>query len=330
MSAFRNVAAGLFTMALLSGTTFAADEAVTVDMSETVLKEVMAIPAKRIPSDLLAKAQGVAIIPNVIKIGFIGGIRRGHGVLLVKDKEGDWSLPEFITLTGGSLGWQAGAQSTDVVLVFKSSKGVENIRKGTFTIGADAAAAAGPVGRNAAAATDTQMNAEILSYSRSRGLFAGVSLDGSNLEIDHRSNRDFYGEPGAQPARPIPAAVVKLMQSVAALTNDDPKAAVAGAAPDVDRLRRDLAQSARTLNGVLSADWQKFLALPAGVYGTQEHPPLDALANSQRNYDRVANEAAYAHLRARHEFQATHELLREYVAALSKSNIIQLPPPPTN
>ena len=193
------------TMLALASSSRASEQAATIDKAESVIKEIMDIPAKRIPTELLANAQGVAIIPSVIKIGFIAGVRRGHGVLLVKDKDGDWNLPQFVILTGGSVGWQVGAQSTDVILVFKSAKSVENIQRGKFTIGADAAAAAGPVGRNAAAATDAQLQAEILSYSRSRGLFAGVSLDGTMLEVDQQAARDFYGDPARNPVRQVPA-----------------------------------------------------------------------------------------------------------------------------
>ncbi len=122
------------------------DPTETIRASEQVLAEIMAIPARRIPEALLAEAQGVVIVPNVIKIGFIAGVRRGHGVVLVRDNDGEWSLPQFVTLTGGSVGWQAGIQGTDVVLVFTTPKGVEGLLQGKFTIGADASASAGPVG----------------------------------------------------------------------------------------------------------------------------------------------------------------------------------------
>ena len=134
----------------------------------------MAIPGRQIPETLLAEAQGIAIVPNVIKVGFVAGIRWGHGVVMVRDAEGEWSLPQFVTLTGGSVGWQAGVQGTDVVLVFLTKKSVEGLWRGKFTIGADASVAAGPVGHDAAAATDARLRAEILSYSRSRGLFIGL------------------------------------------------------------------------------------------------------------------------------------------------------------
>ncbi|MFL5245714.1 MAG: lipid-binding SYLF domain-containing protein [Gemmataceae bacterium] len=166
----------------------------TVESAVDALKDSASIPEKGIPQELLREAEAVAIIPDVIKVGFVVGGRHGKGVVLIKDKDGNWTSPIFVTVTGGSIGWQAGAQATDVVLVFKTKKSVERILKGKdkFTLGADAAVAAGPLGRQAAAATDVQLKAEIYSYSRSRGLFAGVSLDGSALRIDNRSNEAFY------------------------------------------------------------------------------------------------------------------------------------------
>jgi lipid-binding SYLF domain-containing protein len=302
--------------------------------AEGVVSEIMAIPAKRIPADLLANCHGVAIIPDVIKIGFIAGIRRGHGVLLVKDRDGDWNLPQFITLTGGSIGWQAGAQATDVILVFRSAKSVQNIANGKLTIGADAAAAAGPVGRNAAAATDAQMKAEILSYSRSRGLFAGVSLDGSLIEMNAAMGRDFYGD--ASNPRPAPAAAVKLMQTIANLANEGRPAApavpgqpVPVPVPDAEqRLRRDLVQSVQSMNAVLPVEWQRFLALPPAVFAQGPPPTLDALNAVRQNYEKVNNDPAYAQLKARTEFQTTLELLRDYIGAVSGPGVIPLPPPP--
>ena len=179
----------------------ASDSTETVRNSEQVLSDLMAIPARAIPHHLLTEAQGVAVIPDVTKVGFVAGIRRGHGVIFVRDAEGEWSLPQFITLTGGSVGWQAGIQATDVVLVFKSRKGVESVMKRKFTIGADASVSAGPVGRDAEAATDAALKAEILSYSRSRGLFAGVAIDGSALEVDQRAHVAFYGSPTGEVPR---------------------------------------------------------------------------------------------------------------------------------
>ncbi|HTN76458.1 MAG TPA: lipid-binding SYLF domain-containing protein, partial [Pirellulaceae bacterium] len=183
----------------------------TVLAAKACLDEALANPSSRIPEKMLLDAHAVAIIPNVIKIGFIGGVRRGHGVVLVRDKDGEWGLPQFITITGGSIGWQIGAQSSDVVLVFKTQRSVENLLKGKFTLGADAAAAAGPVGRRVEAATDLQLKAEILSYARSRGLFAGVSLDGSAIEMDGFAHQTFYGSPATELPRQIPVAATNLV-----------------------------------------------------------------------------------------------------------------------
>lgn len=165
-----------------------------------VLNEIMRAPDKRIPQDLLQKAYAIAVIPDVIKAGFIVGGRHGLGLISVKNSDGTWSNPSFIRMNGGSIGFQAGVQSTDVVLVFRNQRGVDSIVHGKFTLGADASVAAGPVGRTAQAATDAELKAEIFSYSRSRGLFAGVALDGSVLSIDNNANRDVYGE-GITPRR---------------------------------------------------------------------------------------------------------------------------------
>ncbi len=159
-----------------------------------VLTEVMQAPDKAIPKDLLANAHAIAVIPDVIKAGFVIGGRRGEGLVSVKTRDGTWSNPSFIGLTGGSIGFQAGVSSTDVILVFRTQRGVDSIVNGKFTIGADASAAAGPVGRSAQASTDAQMKAEIYSYSRARGLFAGAALDGTALVIDNTANQAVYGD----------------------------------------------------------------------------------------------------------------------------------------
>jgi SH3 domain-containing YSC84-like protein 1 len=197
----------------------------TVDESSQVLSEFVNMAGKQIPQKLLAQAQGVVVVPNVIKVGFIAGGRRGRGVVMVRDAQGQWTLPQFLTLTGGSVGWQAGIQGTDVVLIFTSRKGVDGLLKGKFTVGVDAAVAVGPVGRNAAVATDTELKAEVYSYSRSRGLFLGASIDGSQLEIDPRAAATFYGPPrtaAQQAAGPqlIPEPAAKLHSFVAELTKD--------------------------------------------------------------------------------------------------------------
>ena len=165
-----------------------------------VLDEIMQAPDKAIPQDLLREAKAIAVVPDVIKAGFVFGGRRGEGLVSIKSPDGTWSNPSFVTLTGGSVGFQAGVSATDVILVFRTQRGVDGIVNGKFTIGADASAAAGPVGRSAQASTDAQMKAEIYSYSRSRGLFAGVALDGSALRIDQDANAAVYGA-GITPRR---------------------------------------------------------------------------------------------------------------------------------
>lgn len=158
-----------------------------------VLEQIEKIPEKEIPPALLNNAGGIAIIPSVIKAGFIIGGRCGTGVLLMRDKDGRWNDPTFISLTGGSMGWQIGVESIDVILVFKSMRSIENIVKGKFTLGVDASIAAGPVGRQAEAATDVQLKSVIYSYSRSKGLFAGLALEGAALQVDDEANAVFYG-----------------------------------------------------------------------------------------------------------------------------------------
>jgi lipid-binding SYLF domain-containing protein len=177
-------------------------ESATVLDATDVLQTLAAAPLRCIPPALMKDAQGVAIIPNVLKAGFIVGGRFGRGVILVRQPDGSWSNPIFISLAGGGIGWQIGIQSTDVVLVFKTRNSLDRILKGKgkLTLGADVAVAAGPVGRQAEAGTDGQLRAEIYSYSRSRGLFAGLSLEGAGLLIDCSANEEFYHIRGGQPA----------------------------------------------------------------------------------------------------------------------------------
>jgi lipid-binding SYLF domain-containing protein len=159
-----------------------------------VLEEQQTQRDNVIPDNLLQRAYGIAVIPSVTKVAFILGGRRGSGVLVVRDKQGRFSNPVFVSLTGGSVGWQIGAQETDVVLVFTTRRGIEGLADGKVTLGAGASVAAGPVGRQGEAAAG--INAEVYSYSRNRGLFAGVALDGTAITIDNKSNGAFYGKSG--------------------------------------------------------------------------------------------------------------------------------------
>ncbi len=282
-------------------------EAITVESADQVLSEIMAIPLKAIPLSLLSDSQGIAIVPGMIKAGFVIGVRRGHGVLVCRDTRGDWQLPEFITITGGSVGWQAGLQQTDLILVFRSQRSLRGLARGKVTIGADAAAAAGPIGRNAAAATDLALDAEIFSYSRSRGLFAGVALDGSAIEMDRARTLAYYRAAGhAAPgeAAAVPAEAVKLLEQIARYsapaaatvpagpeptlaepTPADPEPVLAvptpapAAAEGAEALRRQLGESASRLQALVDDQWKRYLALPAEIYDG-ERPPSAAALNA--------------------------------------------------
>jgi lipid-binding SYLF domain-containing protein len=169
------------------------EEASRIRESITVLNEVMATSDTAIPASITMKAEGIAIFPGTLKGGFIFGGMRGRGILSARNEDG-WSAPTFMTLTGGSIGLQIGGEATDLVLVIMNRRGLEQFVRNQFKFGADAAVAAGPVGRDAQANTDLQMRAEILSYSHSRGLFAGVTVNGSTVRADLDANERFYGK----------------------------------------------------------------------------------------------------------------------------------------
>ncbi len=158
-----------------------------------VVRQIQSIPESGIPDRLLDDARAIVVVPDTIKAGFFIGGRRGLGLMSVKGADGTWSNPVFVKLAGASFGLQVGVQSADVILVFRSDRGLESIVNGKFTLGADASVAAGPVGRSAAAATDGELKAQIWSWSRARGLFAGVALDGAVLSIDNGANSSAYG-----------------------------------------------------------------------------------------------------------------------------------------
>lgn len=199
MSLRRLALSAAFALTLLSGPAFAGQpEDDRARNAVRVLAEIQKIPEQSIPDKLLDEARAVIVIPDTIKAGLVIGGRHGRGVMSVKTANGTWSSPVFVSLTGASIGFQVGVQSSDVVLVIRNDRSLDNIVNGKFTLGADAAVAAGPVGRNAAAATDGQLKAEIWSWSRARGLFAGVALDGAVLQIDDKANAAAYG-PGITP-----------------------------------------------------------------------------------------------------------------------------------
>ncbi len=191
--------AAYLALTLLSATAAAQsaqrDEAKRLAEATTVFTEIMNAEDSAVPASILGKAEGLAIFPGTIKAGFIVGGMRGRGVLSVRGESGTWSSPAFLTLTGGSIGLQIGGQATDLVLVIINRRGLENLVRNQFKVGADASVAAGPIGRDAQASTDIQMRAQILSYSRARGVFAGVTLNGSTIRQDKDANERFYGKP---------------------------------------------------------------------------------------------------------------------------------------
>jgi lipid-binding SYLF domain-containing protein len=191
-------AASLLLLTLVGSTVSPAqagsNEVKTVELAAEVVHALGDIPLKGIPRGLLHDAAGVAVIPHVVKAGLVVDAQRGRGVMLLHGTDGSWSNPIFVTLSGAGIGGQAGIEATDLVLVFKTQPSLDRAMRGKLTLGQDAAIAAGPIGRDAMAATDGRLlKAEIYSYSRSHGLFAGISIEGSHLRIDNHANKIFYG-----------------------------------------------------------------------------------------------------------------------------------------
>ncbi len=181
----------------------------TVEQAAETVHAFASLPLRGIPRSLMSDAAGVAVIPHVLRAGLLIDGRFGRGVVLVHQPDGTWGNPVFVTLSGGGVGGELGVESTDLVLVFKSKKSLDRALAGKLALGGDVTVAAGPLGREAEVATDRRLKAEIYTYSRSRGLFAGVSLEGAHLRVDSEANADFYGLRGARPedvlAHPGPA-----------------------------------------------------------------------------------------------------------------------------
>jgi lipid-binding SYLF domain-containing protein len=163
-----------------------------IQAAATVIDEIQAAPDQRIPAEVLASADCVAVVPSLLNAGFVVGARYGRGVASCRTEKG-WSAPALFVVGGGSFGLQIGGQATDVIMLIMNKEGMNNLLSSQFKLGADASAAAGPVGRHAAADTDWKMRAQVLTYSRSRGLFAGLELNGAVVKQDKESTRDFYG-----------------------------------------------------------------------------------------------------------------------------------------
>jgi len=314
----------------------------TVQAASIVFNETMATPGYQVPQAMLADAHGVAIIPNVIKGSFVVGARHGRGLLFIREANGIWHAPVFITLTGGNIGWQVGLQSSDIILVFKTPSSVQNILSGKLTLGADAAVAAGPIGRQAAAATDGRLRAEIYAYSRSRGLFAGVSIDGSVVRMDQFATGAYYRSPA--PGQPVivPQSAQQLTQAIVAYTGTTAERATAATttpqnptiahqhvASEADLLRGQLTQLAPQLYELLDGQWKNYLALPASLFLNGAHPTPDQLAATLQNFENVSGNQQYQQLASRAEFQSVYGVLKHYRQSLvAIPSTLQLPAPP--
>jgi len=211
----QRILAGLAISSLALGATVAAAQAreeAKVLIATEVLQELRSQSDQQIPSSLMQRAYGVVVVPNVTKAAFVFGGRFGSGVLSARDSQGKFSNPVFISLGGGSVGWQIGVQETDIVLVFTTPGGIENIKKGKLTLGAGASVAAGPVGRQGEAAVGT--DAEVYAYSRARGLFAGVALDGTVITVSDSSNERVYGKSDVTAAEIIGGTVTTQSENI--------------------------------------------------------------------------------------------------------------------
>ena len=193
-------AAGAIVLLLAASVSWAADDKDESDIekrvhtSANVLDEIMGTPDKAIPDKIMSDAKCLAIVPSLVKIAVGFGGDHGKGVATCRTANGEWSAPAPITITGGSWGLQLGGEATDIVMVVMNQKGMDHLLSSKFKLGADASAAAGPVGRNAGADTDWKMQSEVLTYSRSRGIFAGVDLSGAAITQDRDSTRILYGK----------------------------------------------------------------------------------------------------------------------------------------
>lgn len=220
----RYIASTGISLLLLGGMAWCADQSdidKRIDKSAQVLTEIMSTPDKAIPDKVMKDAKCIAVIPSMVKIAVGFGGSHGKGVATCRAASGNWSSPAPITMTGGSWGLQLGGQAVDVVMVVTNDEGMQHLLSSKFKLGADASAAAGPVGRDAAADTDWKMKAEVLTYSRARGIFAGIDLNGASVTQDKDETRILYGKfvpfneilegtvPTPESATPFLAAVQK-------------------------------------------------------------------------------------------------------------------------
>jgi len=189
----KTTAIALLAIALLAGPAFASSAAERLDAAAETLDQIMAVRERGIPQDLLARSECIVLIPSSMKAGFVFGAEYGRGFFSCRTREHGWSAPGAIRTEGASFGLQIGGAETDVVMLVLNRQGANRLLRDKFTLGGDASVAAGPLGRDSQAATDAFMTAEILTYSRQRGIFAGLSLNGATLREDDSANREIYG-----------------------------------------------------------------------------------------------------------------------------------------
>ncbi len=227
----------LFAVALAAPATAQADARTEqrLQQSQRVFESFSDLTEQSIPSWLLERAYGVVVVPRVVKVALTIGGRGGRGVMAVRNPDGSWSPPVFVTLGGINFGFQIGVQSTDIVLVLMSRESIEGIAGGKVTLGADASVAAGPLGRASSAATDATLSAQVLSYSRNSGLFAGVALDGTVIAVDRGANESFYGLSGVLASQILANKIANVppaaQEFVAALTRVTSRAGATPATP---------------------------------------------------------------------------------------------------
>jgi lipid-binding SYLF domain-containing protein len=313
---------------------------VTVANATNVFAQAMVMPGNSIPRNLLAQAQAIAILPSMVRGAFVVGVQHGRGVLVARDAQGAWQPPRMIQITGASLGYQIGVQATDLVLVFRTPQSVANVLRGTLKLGVDASAAAGPVGRQTSAATDLQLQAEILSYSRARGAFIGVSIDGSSISLDPAAEAMYYQPPGV-----IPPSTTQLLQTITAYTAAMPVAAMPAGQPAIaggaswvpqgatgmEEARRQLDISSRQLSAALDDSWRNYLSLPREVYVANSNISPQSIQPALSHYEVVEKDPKYAALQARPEFQETLRSLRRLSEVRTAANTsLTLPPPPNS
>ncbi len=294
-----------------------------------VLNEIMEIPVNAIPTSMLKRAEGLVIIPNMIKGGFGVGGAYGRGVFMVRQPGGAWSHPNFVSMAKGSFGFQAGVSSTDIVLVFCTKRSIEQFTEGKLTLGVDAAVAAGPVGRQAEAGTDLTLTSEVYSYSRARGIFLGAAIDGGVLNIDKDLTNRYYAAAGS-PMPPTAWALVKALNAYSGVPNAPgeplppqapapaPKPVYQG--PSLEVLRPQVAAAYAQLSPLLDQQWKAFLAVPPEFFTPERSPlpPKDKVHQTLNHYRVVANNDQYKVLNMRPEFQTVYQLLNQWDIAATQ------------